>query len=129
MTRTLAGRHALVTGSTQGLGLAAARKLASAGCDIVLHGLEDAGAVAALQREIEAESGVQSMCSAADLRNPAAIEQMMAAVLETFGAIDILVNNAVVRHVAAIESMPPDHWDHWVDSRRGPRNNRVRQPR
>ena len=36
---------------------------------------------------------------------------MMATAQETFGAIDILVNNAVVRHVAAIESMPPDDWD------------------
>jgi 3-hydroxybutyrate dehydrogenase len=111
MTRTLAGRRALVTGSTQGLGLATARRLASAGCDIVLHGLGDANAVAAIQREIEAQSGVRTMYSAADLRNSAAIEQMAAATIETFGGVDILVNNAVVRHVAAIEAMPPDHWD------------------
>ena len=111
MTRTLAGRNALVTGSTQGLGLAAARRLASAGCGIVLHGLGDAGAVAVLQRQIEAEFGVRSMYSGADLRNPAAIEQMMAAAHDMFGGIDILVNNAVVRHVAAIETMPADHWD------------------
>jgi 3-hydroxybutyrate dehydrogenase len=108
---TLAGRRALVTGSTQGLGLATARRLASAGCNIVMHGLGDAGAIAGLQREIEAESGVRSMYSSADLRSPAAIEQMMAAAHETFGGIDILVNNAVVRHVAAIEAMPPDDWD------------------
>jgi len=36
---------------------------------------------------------------------------MMAMAHETFGAIDILINNAVVRHVGTIESMPPDHWD------------------
>src|SRR5262245_1672175 len=111
MTRTIAGKNALVTGSTQGLGLAAARRLASAGCNIILHGLEDADAGAALQRLIEAEFGVRSTYSAADLKNPAAIEQMMAAAHDTFGGIDILVNNAVVRHVAAIETMPAHHWD------------------
>ena len=111
MTQVLSGRHALVTGSTQGLGLAAARRLAASGCDIVLHGLGDANAVAAVQRQIEAESGVRVIYSAADLTNPAAIEQMMAAAHEAFGGIDILVNNAVVRHVAAVEAMLPDHWD------------------
>ena len=51
------------------------------------------------------------MYSSADLRSPAAIEQMMAAAHETFGGIDVLVNNAVVRHVAAVEAMPPNHWE------------------
>jgi 3-hydroxybutyrate dehydrogenase len=95
----LAGKRALVTGSTQGLGLAIARRLASAGCDIVLHGLEDPNAAATLQRQIEAEFDVRCIFSPADLRDPSAIEQMM-----TMGSIDILINNAVVRHVAAIES-------------------------
>jgi 3-hydroxybutyrate dehydrogenase len=96
----LAGRRALVTGSTQGLGLAVARRLASAGCDIVLHGLGDPDA-------IESEFRVRCMVSSADLRHPDSIEQMMAA----FGAIDILINNAVVRHVAPIESLSASEWD------------------
>ena len=98
---SLSGKRALVTGSTQGLGLAVARRLASVGCDIVLHGLGDPNTVAAIQRQFESEFRVRCMYSSADLRNPVSIEPMMAA----FGAIDILVNNAVVRHVAAIESM------------------------
>jgi 3-hydroxybutyrate dehydrogenase len=101
----------LVTGSTQGLGLATAKRLASAGCNIVLHGLGDVDAIAAIQREIETQSGVRTMYSAADLKSSAAIEQMTAAAIETLGGIDMLVNNAVVRHVAAIEAMPPDHWE------------------
>lgn len=96
----LAGRRALVTGSTQGLGLAVARRLASAGCDIVLHGLGDPDA-------IESEFRVRCMVSSADLRHPDSIEQMMAA----FGAIDILINNAVVRHVAPFESLSASDWD------------------
>lgn len=110
-TLVLTGRRALVTGSTQGLGFAVARRLASAGCDIVLHGLGEPDAVSALQRQIKTDYGVRSMYSPADLRNPSSIEQMMATVHETFGPIDILINNAVVRHVAAIESMSTDNWD------------------
>jgi 3-hydroxybutyrate dehydrogenase len=108
---SLLGRRALVTGSTQGLGLAVARRLASSGCDVALHGLGDPAMVAGLQRQIETESGVRTVYSSADLQSPSAIESMVALVEERFGAIDILVNNAVVRHVAAIESMPTDHWD------------------
>ncbi len=64
-----------------------------------------------LQRQIETEHGVRSIYSSADLKYPSAIEQMMATAHETFGPIDILINNAVVRHVGAIESIPPDDWD------------------
>jgi 3-hydroxybutyrate dehydrogenase len=104
---SLAGKRALVTGSTQGLGLAVARRLASAGCDIVLHGLGDPQSVAEIQRQIESEFRAQCLVSSAELRNPSSIEQMMTA----FGAIDILVNNAVVRHVAVIEAMAAADWD------------------
>jgi 3-hydroxybutyrate dehydrogenase len=104
---SLAGKRALVTGSTQGLGLAVARRLASAGCDIMLHGLGDPHAVAEIQRRIESEFRVQCMVSSANLRHPSSIEQLMSEA----GSIDILINNAVVRHVAEIESMSAEDWD------------------
>jgi 3-hydroxybutyrate dehydrogenase len=104
---SLAGKRALVTGSTQGLGLAVAKRLGSAGCDIVLHGLGDPDAVAGIQLQIKSDFRVQCMVSFADLRNLCSIEQIFAEV----GHVDILVNNAVVRHVAAIESMSPKDWD------------------
>lgn len=109
--KALIGKRAIVTGSTQGLGLAIARRLAREGCDIVLHGLENSEAVAPLQLQLETEFGVRSLYSPANLKTPAAIEEMLAESQEAFGAIDILVNNAVTRHVAPIESMPPEHWD------------------
>jgi 3-hydroxybutyrate dehydrogenase len=106
MDERMTGKRALVTGSTQGLGLAVAQRLASVGCDIVLHGLGDGEAVAALQQDIQTQYRVACAYSSADLRNPSEIEQLVAP-----GTVDILVNNAVVRHVAPIESMAPNDWD------------------
>jgi len=89
MTLPLAGKTALITGSTQGLGLAAAKRFADAGCRIIANGFADGKFIGA------------------DLSNPAEIEAMIKAA----GPIDILVNNAVVRHTAPIESFDVDRWD------------------
>jgi 3-hydroxybutyrate dehydrogenase len=87
--RFLQGKTALITGSTQGLGLATATRFKEAGCRIVDNGV----------------AGGQYL--GADLRDPSQIEAMVRAA----GPIDILVNNAVVRHTAPIESFAPDKWD------------------
>src|SRR5579859_3642772 len=107
----LPGKCALVTGSTQGLGLATAKRFAAAGCNIVINGFGDERAIAALRAEIEKEHGVQTMYSGANLAHPIEIERMIGISLETFGAIDILVNNAVVRCVAPVEQFPVGEWD------------------
>jgi 3-hydroxybutyrate dehydrogenase len=107
----LTGKAALITGSTQGLGLAAAERFAEAGCHIVLNGFAEPEEIAAIRRRIEGRAGVRSLYCAADLRNPAEIEAMMLAADAAFGAVDILVNNAVVRHAAPIEQFPPADWD------------------
>ena len=111
MTRLLDDRCALITGSVRGLGLAAAHRFAAAGCHIVLNGFGAAADVDDIRRAIEHEHGVRTLYSAADLRQPAQIAQMVSAARETFGSIDILINNAVVRHVAPIEAFDPAAWD------------------
>jgi len=107
----LRGRCALITGSVQGLGLAAAERFAAAGCHIVLSGLAPADEVARVRAQIEHTHSVRALYSGADLRHPAEIEQMMAESLEAFGAVDVLVNNAVVRHADPIEEFPVAKWD------------------
>src|SRR4029079_16973069 len=96
----LGGKTALITGSTQGLGLAAAERFAQAGCHIVFNGLAEPGQMEAIQRDIEQRCAVRTLYCDADLRQPAQIEKMMTDARAAFGAIDILVNNAVVRHAA-----------------------------
>ncbi len=102
---------AVVTGSTQGLGLAIVHALCAAGSHVVLHGLARADDVASERRAIEQRHGVRTAFSDADLRSPAAIEAMFAAVVQDLGECDILVNNAVVRHQSPVESFDPAAWD------------------
>jgi 3-hydroxybutyrate dehydrogenase len=103
----LKGKTALVTGSTSGIGLGIAKALARQGANIVLNGFGDSegpkAEVAAL--------GVKVGYHEADMSKPAQIEAMMKYAADTFGRVDVLVNNAGIQHVAKIEDFPPERWD------------------
>lgn len=107
----LTGKSALVTGSTAGLGLAIARKLAENGCRVALNGLAPPEQMEPVLQAIKAEFDVDAVYHRVDLSKPAGVENMMASLAERFGGIDILVNNAVVRHFAPIETFPLERWD------------------
>ena len=104
----LKGKWALVTGATAGLGLAVAESLAGAGANIVLHDLTEP---VQTKDRLRTQFGVEVVSVAADLSQRAAIEAMMTDVLGRTGAVDILVNNAVVRHFSPVENFPPERWD------------------
>lgn len=97
----LTGKRALVTGSTSGIGLGIARALAAEGAQIVLSGLGDPAAIAALEEELGARY------VAGDLTRREGAEELMSGA----GPVDILVNNAGMQHVAPIDEFPPDMWD------------------
>ncbi len=97
----LAGKRALITGSTSGIGLAVARALKAEGAEVVLSGFGEPDAIAALCAELGA------IHIDADLSERSGVEALMAGA----GAIDILVNNAGMQHVAPIEDFPVDKWD------------------
>ena len=97
----LAGKRALVTGSTSGIGLAIARALAAEGAEVVLNGFGDEAEIAKLCEELGATH------SGANLLKVDEIEAMMA----NAGPLDILVNNAGMQHVSPVEDFPLDKWE------------------
>ena len=104
----LKGKWALVTGATAGLGFAVAESLAKAGASIVLHDLVEPHSA---KDGIRSRFGVDTLSVAADLSQRAAIEALMERLLDQIGAIDILINNAVVRHFAPVEQFAPERWE------------------
>jgi 3-hydroxybutyrate dehydrogenase len=108
---SLSGRVALLTGSTDGLGFVMAEALARAGCSVAINGLEPAGAIEPRRQELQERAGNRVIYCQADVSTLAGVEALLAEASAALGAVDILVNNAVVRHFAPIVAFAPDDWD------------------
>ena len=107
----LKAKCALITGSTQGLGYAMAERLAAEGCHIMLNGFGDPVEIEARRRHIEDSHSVRVLHHGADLAVPAQITDLVETADRAFGAIDIVINNAVVRHFAPLEDFKVEDWD------------------
>ena len=107
----LTGKTAIVTGSTSGIGLAIAHRLAAQGCHIMLNGFGDKGEIDALVAELPKTYGIKTAYSPADMSKPADIRQMVADCSSKLGGPDILVNNAGIQFTALIEDFPEEKWD------------------
>jgi 3-hydroxybutyrate dehydrogenase len=107
----LAGRVALVTGSTSGIGLGIATALAEAGAAVVLNGFGSDSDIAVAVAGLTALSGVEADHVDADLADPTQAVAMVEQVLDRRGRLDILVSNAGIQHVAPVEEFPPERWD------------------
>ncbi|KQT71439.1 3-hydroxybutyrate dehydrogenase [Methylobacterium sp. Leaf465] len=107
----LKSKTAVVTGSTSGIGLACARAFAKEGANIVLNGFGKPEDIEAARSGIESEFGVKAAHSPADLTKPGEIAGLIRLAEETYGSVDVLVNNAGVQHVSPIEDFPPEKWE------------------
>ena len=98
----LTGKRALITGSSQGIGLALAKGLAGAGAQLVLNGRDESRLAAAA----DAVPGARML--AFDATDHAAVRSAVDRFEADVGPIDILVNNAGMQHRAPLEEFPPD---------------------
>jgi len=105
------GKTALVTGSTSGIGLGIATRLAAGGANIVLNGLGDAAQVEQLRKDISGKHRVSVIYDGADMSKSDAIAAMMQRAAAELGALDIVINNAGIQHVAPVEEFPVARWD------------------
>jgi len=97
MEQDLANRVALVTGSARNIGRAIALELSRAGAAVVITTLQSKDAAEATAQDIRAAGG-RAMVKLADIRQPAQARELVAAAIDSFGQLDILINNAAVRH-------------------------------
>lgn len=107
----LAGKTAIVTGSTSGIGLGIASALAGSGTNVVLNGFGPADAIDKIVSDLKRQHNVGVLYSSANIADPDEIKDMVDQTRSEFGGVDILVNNAGIQHVDPIEDFPVDKWN------------------
>ncbi|MFV0524856.1 MAG: SDR family NAD(P)-dependent oxidoreductase [Acidimicrobiales bacterium] len=105
-----AGRVAVVTGGTSGIGLATARRLAAEGATVVVAGRDRARG-----REAVAALGEGGGFVATDVTDRDSVDALFATVADRHGRLDVLVNSAGAVAVAPLATMRPDRWDRVLD--------------
>jgi 3-oxoacyl-[acyl-carrier protein] reductase/pteridine reductase len=109
-TRPLAGKTALVTGAAKRIGRAIALRLGGAGANVAITYLGSQDEAEETVREL-ARLDVDGLAVRCDLTDPEGIVEMVGAVVEEFGRLDVLVNNAGAFESAALESITVEQWD------------------
>ena len=106
MTKT-----AVITGSNSGIGLGVAHALAAEGHNVVINSYSDRDEDHALAREIAEKHGNKTVYIKADMSKADECRALITKAAAEFGCVDIVVNNAGIQHVAAIEDFPVETWD------------------
>jgi len=113
VSKALAGRTAIVTGGSRGIGEAVVAWLAEHGAGVVVSA-RDAERLHAAVKRVE-EQGGSALAVAADVTSRPDVERVVEAARERFGRIDVLVNNAGTTHDALLVRMKDDDWDRVMD--------------
>ena len=103
-------KTAVVTGSTRGIGNAIARKLAENGAKVVINGTSNAEKVEAVVSELKA-AGYEAAGVLADIGTRDGVDNLIKTAVDTFGGVDIMVNNAGITRDGLVMRMSEDDWD------------------
>jgi pteridine reductase len=116
MAESLDGKVALVTGGAKRVGAAIVRRLHAAGAQVALHYRDSETDAARLETELTAARANSALRLRRDLLEPNAAELLVAAVIERFGRLDVVVNNASIFYPRKIGKIELRHWDELVGS-------------
>ncbi|MFN7055298.1 SDR family oxidoreductase [Hyphomonas sp.] len=108
-----AGRAALVTGSSRGIGAATARRLARDGYAVTVNCLVNTHLAAEVVAEIEAEGG-RAIWKQADVADPAAVKALFDANDDAFGGVDVVISNAGIMNMAPFAMMTDEAFDRMI---------------
>ena len=107
---TLAGKVAIVTGAGTGIGVGIVEALAAAGAAVVVSYNSSAAGAEGLAARL-GEAGARVLVRQCDVRDYAQVEGLIGAAVETFGRLDIMVNNSGITEPHSLLEMTPDEWD------------------
>ncbi|MDR3552293.1 MAG: 3-oxoacyl-ACP reductase FabG [Clostridia bacterium] len=108
------GRTVLITGASRGIGRAAAELFAAERFNVVINYLHSEGEAQSLAAELS-RRGCGAAALRADVADRAQVESMVQSALDTFGAIDVLVNNAGIAQQRLFTDITPAEWDRMMD--------------
>jgi 3-hydroxybutyrate dehydrogenase len=111
MMHSLSNKVSLVTGSTSGIGLGIATKLAHAGAEVVLNGFGDPADIERMRETIAESAKTPVHFIPADLSKAAEAQMLVKQTIAICGRIDILVDNAGIQHIASTTDFPDDKWE------------------
>jgi pteridine reductase len=116
MGESLNGKVALVTGGARRVGAAIVRRLHGAGARVAVHYRGSEADAKELEAELEAARAGSVARIRRDLLEPGAPEALVAEVVERFGRLDVLVNNASIFYPRKVGRIEPRHWDELIGS-------------
>jgi NAD(P)-dependent dehydrogenase (short-subunit alcohol dehydrogenase family) len=111
----LAGKSALVTGGSRGIGLAITRALLARGVNVLATGLQEQH-LARAREEMKGDAGGRLDTAVADVRDAGQVQRAVALAVERFGGLDILVNNAGLGIFANVADLTLDQWRTIIDT-------------
>lgn len=109
-------KTALITGASHGIGKAIAKRFAAEGCRLILNCKTDVAKLTSYADELSDTYGVQTLVLPCDVSDHALVCGMFAQARETFGGVDILINNAGISHIGLLTDMSIDEWNHVIST-------------
>jgi 3-oxoacyl-[acyl-carrier protein] reductase len=111
----LAGRTAIVTGSTKGIGLGIAEALLDHGCDVVVSSRTESDVRDTVER-LNERGGGKAVGRACDVRSHEDVRALIDYAVDELGHLDVLINNAGLGYFGSVEELSVEHWDQVIET-------------